>query len=313
MVQYLPALLYMGVAGGLLLFNKAALSSFDFPAPTFVVLCQQVFCFLLCSFLSGGGYLSIKRPTVANLRTTAPLAISFVAYLVTGMIALQKVNVPMYTSLRRTTVMFVLVLDFILEKKHESKTVVLAVALQVLGGFIAGFNDLVGGSAEGIFWIFVYNSCTALYLIFISRLRRSTEFSSFDLLYFNSVICSPCLVLILFLTPELSALEQFDHWSEPMFFFSFFSSVVLAFFLNITIFWNTSANSPLTQQVCGQLKDVFSVLISLMIFNDYSHSILNNTGVVVGFLGSFYYAYLKVAGNKDAVVETETKNKLSNP
>ena len=68
---------------------------------------------------------------------------------------------------------------------------------------------------------------------------------------------------------------------------------MLAFVLNYAIFWNTSANSALTQTVSGQLKDIGTVLLGYIAFPPDQVSLFNVLGVLLGFGGSLGYAFVK--------------------
>jgi len=73
-------------------------------------------------------------------------------------------------------------------------------------------------------------------------------------------------------------------------------SCILAFLLNYTIFWNTILNSALTQSMCGNLKDFFTVGIGWVLFGGLPFDLLNVIGQGLGFLGSGLYAYCKIKG-----------------
>ncbi|XP_061989279.1 UDP-N-acetylglucosamine transporter UGNT1-like [Rosa rugosa] len=73
-------------------------------------------------------------------------------------------------------------------------------------------------------------------------------------------------------------------------------SCVLAFFLNYCIFLNTTLNSALTQTICGNLKDFFTIGLGWVIFGGLPFDILNVIGQCLGFLGSGLYAYNKLIG-----------------
>jgi len=76
-------------------------------------------------------------------------------------------------------------------------------------------------------------------------------------------------------------------------------SAFLAFLLNFAIFWNTSANSPLTQSVTGQFKDFATVVVGLLLFgDDVSHDPLKLIGVLIGFGASIFYAYAKYTSSR---------------
>ncbi|KAL8538365.1 hypothetical protein ACS0TY_000379 [Phlomoides rotata] len=71
---------------------------------------------------------------------------------------------------------------------------------------------------------------------------------------------------------------------------------VLAFFLNYSIFLNTTLNSALTQTICGNLKDIFTITLGWVIFGGLPFDLLNVVGQILGFIGSGLYAYYKLVG-----------------
>ena len=88
--------------------------------------------------------------------------------------------------------------------------------------------------------------------------------------------------------------------AEFAFLLSFTASALLAFVLNYAIFWNTSANSALTQTVSGQIKDIGTVLLGYIFFPPPVYDMLNMFGVLLGFVGSLSYAAVKLHESNNA-------------
>ncbi|KVH99787.1 protein of unknown function DUF250 [Cynara cardunculus var. scolymus] len=215
------AVSYMACAVMLVLFNKAALSSYSFPCANVITLFQMICscCFLYA--LRSWKFITFSSdilPLTDNSTKFVPLKTS-----------VRGVNVPMYTTLRRTTVVFTMFVEFILVGQKYTRSIIGSVALIVFGAFVAGSRDL-----------------------------------SFDS-YSYAVI-----VLLL--------------------------SCVLAFFLNYSIFLNTTLNSAVTQTICGNLKDLFTIAFGWMVFGGLPFDLLNVIGQLLGFVGSGLYAYCKLAG-----------------
>jgi len=126
----------------------------------------------------------------------------------------------------------------------------------------------------------------------IKHIKVKHDFlNSFSMMYLNSVLLIPVLFVASLLTGEFNTMRSFAYISELNFLFSFTMSSLLAFVLNYAIFWNTSANSALTQTVSGQIKDIGTVLLGYLIFPPKEINWLNLTGVSIGFVGSLAYAY----------------------
>ena len=98
----------------------------------------------------------------ATARKVAPLSFVFVAYVVVSLISLGRVNVPMFTALRRLTIVFVMIEEYFLLSEAEapgagaegaappspradimaSKAVIGSVFVMLLGAAIAAWKDL---------------------------------------------------------------------------------------------------------------------------------------------------------------------------
>lgn len=63
--------------------------------------------------------------------------------------------------------------------------------------------------------------------------------------------------------------------------------------INYAVFLNTAINSPLTQTVSGQLKDILVLIFGILIFRDVKFSFVNTLGVCLSLCGSFIYAFAR--------------------
>lgn len=120
------ALSYMLCAVLLVMFNKAALSSYNFPSANVITLLQMICSTSLLyvlkrwkviTFLVGDPRSSTYSGSFVPLKTllhTLPLSLSYLLYMLAGMESVRGVNVPMYTTLRRTTVVFTMIVEYLL-------------------------------------------------------------------------------------------------------------------------------------------------------------------------------------------------------
>lgn len=302
------AISYMSCAVLLVIFNKAALSSYHFPCASvitlFQIICSCSFLYALrrwkiISFTLGeSSNVNDSSPAFVPITTlihTLPLAITYLLYMLVTMESVRGVNVPMYTTLRRTTVVFTMFVEYILAGQRYTSSVVGSVGLIVLGAFIAGARDLSFDS-YGYAVVFLSNITTAIYLATIARIGKSSGLNSFGLMWCNGILCGPILLLWTFIRGDLGMAMNFPHFFLPGFLAVLLLSCILAFFLNYSIFLNTTLNSAVTQTICGNLKDLFTIGLGWMIFGGLPFDILNITGQFLGFLGSGLYAYYKLIG-----------------
>ncbi|XP_017422628.1 UDP-N-acetylglucosamine transporter UGNT1 isoform X5 [Vigna angularis] len=231
------AISYMSCAVLLILFNKAVLSSYDFPSSSIVTLLQMVCscCFLyvlrrwrMISLIAGESVItadnSKKFVPLRTLKHTLPLAGAYLLYMV-----------------------------------------VISVGLIVFGAFIAGARDF-SFDAYGYAIVFLSNITTAIYLAMIARVGKTSGLNSFGLMWCNGIICGPFLVIWTLVRGDLKMTLNFPYLFSPGFIVVLLFSCILAFFLNYSIFLNTTLNSALTQTICGNLKDLFTISFGWIIF-----------------------------------------------
>ena len=286
----------------LIYFNKAAFSYYHFAAPNLLALSQSLCSLLLLSTARHYGLLTYQPFSLATFRLLLPISLSFVAYMVLGMLAMKLVSLPMYTTLRRTTVVFVMALEHITAGKGSSPLVKLSVAVMLAGALVAGWKDIRFDLLSYAI-VFTYNGFTALYLVLINRIstreRREANhehrapLTQWDFMYYNNLTTIPLLALTVAATGETQSLLQSPFLSSPLFHLSLLASSLLAFVLNYAIFRNTAVNSALTQTVAGQAKDVVVVAIGVWAFEDGALDAGGALGVALGFAGSLGYAVAK--------------------
>ena len=126
------------------LFNKAVLTSHGFSASMTLTLLQGVVSVVGCELLKATGKPELQYPAF-NLKTVwqvAPLSFVFIAYVVISLMALERVNIPMFTALRRLTICFVMVEEYFLLDKTSSVDITRSVYVMLLGAAIAAWKDL---------------------------------------------------------------------------------------------------------------------------------------------------------------------------
>ncbi|XP_010241625.1 PREDICTED: putative UDP-sugar transporter DDB_G0278631 [Nelumbo nucifera] len=299
---------YMTCAVLLVMFNKAALSSYNFPCANVITLSQMICSCLLLYVMRFWKIISftvvdpwaltdnsVTLVPLKKLVRTLPLASTYLLFMLVSMESVRGVNVPMYTTLRRTTVVFTMIVEYLLTRQKYSSSVVGSVGLIVLGAFIAGARDLSFDS-YGYVVVFMANITTAIYLATIARIGKSSGLNSFGLMWCNGIICGPVLLIWTFFHGDLEITMNFPHLYSPGFQAIMLLSCILAFLLNYSVFLNTTLNSALTQTICGNFKDLFTIGLGWLLFGGLPFDVLNVFGQFLGFLGSGLYAYCKIKG-----------------
>lgn len=171
----------------------------------------------------------------------------------------------------------------------------ISVVVIVFGAFVAGARDLSFDS-YGYGIVLIANVATAVYLATIARTGKSSGLNSFGLMWCNGLLCGPVLLIWIYIQGDLKKTIDFPYLYSPGFMAVMLLSCMMAFFLNYSIFLNTTLNSAVTQTMCGNLKDVFTVGFGWILFGGLPFDMLNVIGQGLGFAGSGFYAYCKIKG-----------------
>ncbi|XP_010927377.1 UDP-N-acetylglucosamine transporter UGNT1 isoform X2 [Elaeis guineensis] len=252
----------------------------------------------IISFTVGEPYAASDGASLVPIGTllhTLPLSLAYLLYMLASMESVRGVNVPMYATLRRTTVVFTMIVEYLLTGQKYSSSVVGSVALIVFGAFVAGARDL-SFNAYGYSIVFIANFTTAIYLATIARVGKSSGLNSFGLMWCNGLVCGPTLFFWTYMRGDLELAMNFPYLYSPGFQAVMLLSCIMAFFLNYCIFLNTTLNSAVTQTICGNLKDLFTVGFGWLVFGGLPFDLLNVIGQGLGFVGSGLYAYCKLKG-----------------
>ena len=221
----------------------------------------------------------------------------FISYVVISLVSLGRVNVPMFTALRRLTILFVMLEEWYLLGVVPSVRVWLTVGVMFVGAGIAAWKDLTYDPVS-YFYLFLTNLFTSLYTVYINVVRKDTGLNLFAMTYYMNISSMPVLFLVALYTGDLSAALNFKHYRSLVFQLNFQASIVLAFLMNLSTFYCTSLNSARTQTVVGQLKNFFAFLLGLYLFDDYIYEPVNMAGLWIGFAGSVWYTVVTASEKK---------------
>jgi len=289
--QFIAAGSYALTSVLILLFNKVILTTYSFKYPFAMALSHMVVGLLLLHLLKSLKMINYSAFDPVLARKALPVSLCFIANVVLGMVALRGTNIPMFATLRRLTVMMVVLCEVLVLRKKQTGLTVLSVLVMVLGSFIGGWGDLQF-DLFGYCMVLLNNLVTALNLVFIKKTLSDTKLAAdtFGVLYYNSLISIPFLLALSALSGELSALSVYPHWHNPSFQVSFLISALMSFLMNYSTYWCTEVNSALTTSVTGQVKNVLSSFAALSMFGMKATPMLV-TGLTVGLIGSIMYAY----------------------
>lgn len=142
-------------------------------------------------------------------------------------------------------------------------------------------------------YLFFTNLFTSLYTVYINVVKKSTNLNIFGMMYYNTVTTLPFLLLMAWLSGDLSEAWHFPYSRDAFFQINFQASIFIAFLMNVSTFYCTTLNSARTQTVVGQLKNFVAFLLGLILFDDYIYDHINFVGLIIGFIGGIQYSYVQ--------------------
>ncbi|GAB4824177.1 hypothetical protein N2152v2_011223 [Parachlorella kessleri] len=342
--RVIACLQYGLVSTSITLFNRAVFSVYHFNFPSFVTLVQILVSLVYMYALKWGGWVDLGSLSLDTAKRVAPLALFWWLYVVSGVTALRYLNVPMYSVLRRSTTLLVVAGEVYFFGKRPTRQSLVALVLMVGGAAVAGITDLTF-SLPGYSWVAVCVVSTAVYLLLIKKLKDVTGLGQttlllYDrglgqntLLLYNSLLALPLMSTHLLLgTRELRGVAAFPALATPSFLLFLLVSCSQAFLLNLCIFsqafffslcifkWGhvgadslsvesrcTLVNSPLATNVTGQMKDILTTALGMVLFGDVRYSALNVGGITLGLLGSVAYSVVSYLESTRAAPQRHLK------
>lgn len=286
----IAALCYALSSMSIIIFNKTVFSTFGFRSPVFVCLVHLSVCLFLVVLLKAFGWIDYPDFDLRVFKKMIPLSLCFVGNILLGLLGTKLINVPMFTTLRRLTALFILLLDYYRTGNLPSLGVATSVTLLITGAIIAGYNDLYF-DLTGYCVVVLNNLATTGYLQQTKDVKE--ELSSFGLLFYNSMISLPILFVWAHLTKEFNYVYNFEQLNNGFFQLFFVLAGVMAFAINLATAWCTQTNGPLTTSVTGQTKNLVTTVLGALIFEDFAYNHLLAAGIAVSITGSFLYAYIK--------------------
>jgi solute carrier family 35 protein len=304
----IAAALFYGVSSLLVVFvNKIVLSNFGFPSFLFLAMMQFLSSCLALGVLSLMHRVDIPRLSCSVLFEVMPISAMFLGNVVSGLGSTQALNLPMFTALRRFSILMTMVGEYLVLGSVPTRTVALSVLMMVGGSLVAALYDLQF-NARGYVLILLNDLFTALNGVYLKKASSSVKVGKMAVLFYNSAFSGIALLLFFIWSQifeyqaaasggppaadsELSRVLAFEGWREPRFVICFCLAAVMGSVLNYSIFLCTSINSALTTAVVGCLKNVMTTYFSMIFLPGYTFTALNFIGLNVSIVGSLVYTY----------------------
>ena len=167
------------------------------------------------------------------------------------------------------------------------------------GVLIIGIEDMKF-DFFGIFVVFLNNIATVIYIKFTENFREKTGFTNLKLLYYNSYLINPILILLIFITGEHKQIYTYFHNNNINnlgLYFYISLSCILCVILNSTFFLSNEKNSSIITQLLSNSKDIFVSGLSFIMLKNNNFSLYKLIGLIISTTGAIFISSKSIIDN----------------
>lgn len=282
--------------------NKTVLTSWSFPS--FWMLSVGQIGAAIIVLLAGRQLRIIKFPAFSlDIPIKIfPLPLVHFGNMMFGLGATQALSLPMFTAIRRISILMTMFLEKIILNVQTTLVVQFSVWSMIFGALIAAWNDLKF-SLHGYTYVMIVNVMTAANGVYLKQKLETIDIGKYGIMFYNSVLIFIPAVIGAILTHDLEDAINYPYWTNPMFLLQFICSCIMGFVLMYSNLLCTQYNSALTTSIIGCLKNVSVSYLGMFIGGDYVFSWWNWIGINISVIGSLVYTYLIFFKDNDKTIE----------
>ncbi|KAK9522920.1 hypothetical protein VZT92_019356 [Zoarces viviparus] len=290
-LRFYSAVFYAGSSFVITVVNKTVLTSFRFPSYMCLGIGQMIATLVVLYAAKMSKIVQFQDFDRSIPLKIFPLPLLYVGNHITGLASTKKLSLPMFTVLRKFTILMTMVLEVYILRKTFPKSLVYSVVAIVLGAMVAASSDLAF-DVEAYSFILLNDAFTAASGVYTKKKLGTEGLGKYGVLFYNALIIVIPTLLASAVTGDLHKAITFEDWVEGTFIFCFLMSCFMGFVLMYSIVLCSYYNSALTTTVVGAIKNVAVAYIGIFVGGDYLFSWTNFLGLSICMSGGLMYSYL---------------------
>jgi len=206
--------------------------------------------------------------------------------MILGNASLKWATVALMQTIKNTVPVFTVLIQVSFMSKRYPSLVYVSLIPTVIGVMLASWTE-TSFDIRG-FWAAVLSSVVTACISILTGVLLSVQLDSMNLLYLMAPLCFSMLLPAIFIFGEVEnvIIWYFEaSWDQILL---LLISGSLAFALNLFNLLMIAYTSPLTSNIAGNVKSLFSITLSVWIFNN-TITALNATGIMVAIGGVALY------------------------
>lgn len=203
-----------------------------------------------------------------------------------------------------TTPCIILIQTYFYDKSFSLKVKLTVIPIAV-GVFLNSYYD-VKFSILGSLFAGTGVIVTSLYQVWVGEKQREFQVNSMQLLYYQAPLSALLLIPVILIFEPVTAgngILQIWPWRAQVL---VLASGVVAFSVNLSIYWIIGNTSPMTYNMAGHLKFCLTLTGGLILFQD-SITVVQVLGICTTLAGVLAYTHFKLEEQKANTLPTVTK------
>ncbi|XP_045464488.1 UDP-sugar transporter UST74c [Harmonia axyridis] len=299
---------FYGVASFMItVVNKTVLTSYGFPSFQVLGIGQMITTIVVLFVAKKLKLMTFPNFQLGTFKQIFPLPLFYIGNMIFGLGGTKELSLPMFTALRRFSILMTMILEFYLLGVFPVISVQISVYTMIIGALLATSDDLAF-NLHGYIYILLNDLATATNGVYTKKKLDSRELGKYGLMYYNSLFMIGPALIISYYSGDIELISRFKDWSNPFFLAQFIISCIMGFVLSYSVMLCTHYNSALTTTIIGCLKNISVTYLGMVIGGDYIFSWINFIGLNISVIGSLLYTYVTFRKKRTKVPYVPLKN-----